>query len=437
MSKDNLIKALKTHYSQSASFTASLGAKDICRQFAGDAWPIASSFIRLAILLSSEEGDKTRPTDKQAEEKDSSHPSLDRSLALERYEDTRAVKTPLELDQLFNPLPEAKDKVEHQIRRKVWILGRAGVGKTTLTQRLAYEWANSEDSDWVNQPRLFKQGAVTATSSADEPIVIWIKLRAFSDYLNCLQETNNLPEKRDKTVLVMQALSMFVIDKLLLTDEINIDELNDKVIQRILQENKTNSLYLLDGYDEIASLADNHPARQVCDYLLSMPWVVVTSRPYADVPDNRKREFRRIEIVGFSKENALRYIEQHFDKQSPTPQQIELTQLVKTNANIQGIAVIPVNMEILCAIAQATIKTADIQRFASLSISDIYLEVLVFIFRRYHQNPANHSSMQKQWDKLNEEDILEDMENRGVLPILSRLAKDLFVKNHYYLMQIH
>ncbi|MFN7098576.1 MAG: hypothetical protein ACK4PR_13635, partial [Gammaproteobacteria bacterium] len=104
--------------------------------------------------------------------------------------------------------------------------------------------------------------------------------------------------------------------------------------------------------------------------------------------------------------------------------------LVNTNANIQGIAVIPVNMEILCAIAgQATTKTTDIQRFASLTISDIYLEVLVFIFRRYHQNTANHSSLQYQWDKLNEEDILADMESRGVLPILSRLAKDLFVKN--------
>ncbi|MFN7098632.1 MAG: NACHT domain-containing protein, partial [Gammaproteobacteria bacterium] len=342
MSKDNLIKALKAHYSQSASLTAPLGAKVICRQFAGGAWPIASSFIRLAILLSSEEGDKTRPTDIQAEGKDNSSPSLDRSLALERYEDIRAVKMPLELDQLFNSLSKAKNRIEHQMRRKVWILGRAGVGKTTLTQRIAYEWANPEDTDWTNKPQLFKSRAVTSISSAGEPIVIWIKLPQLADYLNSLQETNNLPVKRDKTVLAMQALSMFVVDKLLLTDEIDIDELNDKVIQRILQENKDDSLYLLDGYDEIANLADNHPARQVCDYLLGMPWVVVTSRPYADAPNNQKSGFRRLEIVGFSKEDALRYIAQHFYSQSPTPQQIELTQLVKTNANIQGIAVIPV-----------------------------------------------------------------------------------------------
>ncbi|MFN7098471.1 MAG: NACHT domain-containing protein, partial [Gammaproteobacteria bacterium] len=308
----------------------------------------------------------------------------------------------------------------------VWILGRAGVGKTTLTQRIAYEWANPEDSDWTNQPQLFKSGVMLPTAS--EPIVIWVKLRELADYLNCLQAAGNLPLKLDKkTVLVLKTLSLFVAEKLLLADEIDFDELNDKAIQQILQRNKDNSLYLLDGYDEIASLADNHAARQVCDYLLGMPWVVVTSRPYADVPDNQKAQFRRLEIVGFSKEDALRYIAQHFDKQSSTPQQTELTQLVNTNANIQGIAVIPVNMEILCAIAGQA-KT-DIRRFASLSLSDIYLEVLVFIFRRYHQNPANHSSLHEQWDKMNEEDILADMTSRGVLPILSRLAKDLFVNN--------
>ncbi|MFN7098045.1 MAG: NACHT domain-containing protein, partial [Gammaproteobacteria bacterium] len=174
MSKENLIKALKAHYSQSTSLTIPLGAKVICRQFAGGAWPIASSFIRLAILLSSEEGDKTRPTDKQAEGNDSSYPNLDRSLALERYEDIQAVKMPLEINQLFNPLPKAKDRTEHQQRRKVWILGRAGVGKTTLTQRIVYEWANPEDSDWITQPQLFKKEAVTTTSSASEPMVIWI-----------------------------------------------------------------------------------------------------------------------------------------------------------------------------------------------------------------------------------------------------------------------
>ncbi|MFN7096055.1 MAG: hypothetical protein ACK4PR_00625 [Gammaproteobacteria bacterium] len=56
MSKDNFIAALKAHYSQLASISRPLGAKVICRQFAGGVWPIASSFIRLAILLSSEEG---------------------------------------------------------------------------------------------------------------------------------------------------------------------------------------------------------------------------------------------------------------------------------------------------------------------------------------------------------------------------------------------
>ncbi|MFN7097117.1 MAG: NACHT domain-containing protein, partial [Gammaproteobacteria bacterium] len=293
MSKDNLIKALKAHYSQSASISVPLGAKVICRQFAGgDPWPIASSFIRLAILLSSEEGDKNRLNDKQAEEKDSNYPVLDRSLALERYEDIRAVKIPLEIDQLFNPLPKAKSRIEHQIRRKVWILGRAGVGKTTLTQRLAYEWAKPDDTDWTNQLQLFKSGAVTATPSAGEPIVIWIKLRELADYLDKLdlKETKLLDDEAgDGSLLVHEAIILFIRQKVLLVHQ-RIRFTREALSQIINPEESDNILYLLDGYDEIASLADNHPARQVCDYLLGMPWVVVTSRPYADVPDNQKAQ---------------------------------------------------------------------------------------------------------------------------------------------------
>ncbi|MFN7097013.1 MAG: NACHT domain-containing protein, partial [Gammaproteobacteria bacterium] len=224
MSKNNLIAALKAHYAQSASLTAPLGAKTICRQFAGGAWAIASSYIRLAILLSSEEGDKTRLNEQQADEKSNNRHNLDPSLALARYEDIQAVKMPLELDQLFNSIPNAKDRIEHQIRRKVWILGRAGVGKTTLTQRLAYEWANPEDTDWKNQPQLFKSALVTETSSASEPMVIWIKLRELADYLDKLDLGKAKlvdDEAGDGSLLVHEALALFIRQKILLAHQRN------------------------------------------------------------------------------------------------------------------------------------------------------------------------------------------------------------------------
>ncbi|MFN7097587.1 MAG: NACHT domain-containing protein, partial [Gammaproteobacteria bacterium] len=313
MSKDNLIKALKDNY---ASDSVPLGAKVIRRQFAdGAAWPIASSFIRLVILLSSEEGDMTAilgekndnnlnfkgiPPEEhkqklvsrraestnsidspvanrnmtrltEAEEKDSSYPGLDRSLALERYEGIRAVKMPIGLDQLFNPLPQAEDRAEYQPRRKVWILGRAGVGKTTLTQRLAYEWAKPDDTDWTNQPRLFKSEVVTSATS--EPIVIWVKLRELADYLDKLnlKEAKLLDEEAcDNTLLVHEAVVLFIRQKVLLAHQRS--RFTREALGQIVNlEESDNILYLLDGYDEIASLADNHSARQVCDYLLNMP----------------------------------------------------------------------------------------------------------------------------------------------------------------------
>ncbi|MFN7098443.1 MAG: hypothetical protein ACK4PR_12955, partial [Gammaproteobacteria bacterium] len=124
-----------------------------------------------------------------------------------------------------------------------------------------------------------------------------------------------------------------------------------------------------------------------------------------------------------------RYIAQHFDKQSSTSQQTELTQLVKTNANIQGIAVIPVNMEILCIVAEGSEE--DIKDLAEATVTQIYVKLSDFILKRYYEKGLV-GGCYCDWDKNKVQDAMNieaEAEAAGILPCLRLLAKNIFVQS--------
>ncbi len=60
---------------------------------------------------------------------------------LQQYEDIHRPKQPIDLTNLFEPREKADQIIEP---KRLLVLGRAGIGKTTLCRRLAYQWATGE-----------------------------------------------------------------------------------------------------------------------------------------------------------------------------------------------------------------------------------------------------------------------------------------------------
>ncbi|MBY0545362.1 MAG: HEAT repeat domain-containing protein, partial [Gammaproteobacteria bacterium] len=332
-------------------------ARWLVRPIAEKSWPITDSFIQLALLLSAQQGNPAQRDEKKT-------PQDWHELYVNPAEKITQEKKNIAYTQLFRALPKASNPVQ-----KVWIAGAAGSGKSTLMQRLAYEWSmgEKEAAPWL--PERIK-------------CVIWVKLR------------NMLPASPDSAAwwryqeegaharfLPLSSMATYLKEQ-------SWDPLKESYaiassvqdIKTLLQTDKNDILYLVDGYDEIASLPRVDPVQQMFhDFFLKQPWVVVTSRPYYRCPvEHAEQPFRQVELLGFSQANVMAYVDKHFEKKQNHPGYSRLKTLLTEHLKIRGLAHIPVNLEILCAVMSG----GALPDFSGLNTTQLYTQLFVYLMKR-------------------------------------------------------
>ncbi|KAI9926792.1 hypothetical protein MW887_003888 [Aspergillus wentii] len=188
------------------------------------------------------------------------------------------------------------------IPKRILIRGRAGVGKTTLCKKIVHDFIHGKLSSW-NVDR-----------------VLWIPLRKLKGKDN--------PEQ-------------FLIEELLSRNE-DKDVLSTSLRQTIVQP-KTRTLFLLDGFDEIAGeVASNNMLRA----LLNRDNVIVTSRPYALDPYSLNTFDLELETVGFRPDQVKEYVNHVYAEQPNLASDIH--GFVKSHWLIAGLLQIPIQLDALC-----------------------------------------------------------------------------------------
>ncbi len=380
------------------------------RPIAGENWKIADSFINLALLLSQkEENCKDKEKNKNSENTQIEWHDLHVNQAEKVYEN----KQPLHYQELFKPL--AEDEKGRQ-RNKVWLVGAAGSGKTTLAQRIAYDWSISQEQslsisvptlspDIHTEPQISSNSTIPHSSSGSNAcetgnpsnrflghtasaieLVIWIKLRELAADLEKNIEKDNKNDKLtcDITgeILPEKHFSLSFL-RLLTKQRLKIQALGDiDSVTELLETHAKNILYLIDGYDEIASFPPTHAIHVIFMYLLDQPHVLVTSRPYYDIPAAIKNrdEFRRVELLGFGLTDMERYVDKHFNNDTAHPGFLLLKRAIRENLTLRGIGHIPVNLEILCTIIGSGLIQAE--ELDNISVTRLYSHMIGYLIRR-------------------------------------------------------
>ncbi|XP_067016921.1 protein NLRC3-like [Acropora muricata] len=256
----------------------------------------------------------------------------------------------------------------------VLIEGEPGMGKTTYCQKLVYDWASKQCREWDESfPR----------------IDVLLLLR-------CREMKSNL----------WDAIGDQILPK-------RIEPEASKIFFQFLKENPSKVLLVLDGLDE----ADPQKLEMYLELVqkkeLPGCYIVLTSRPEGG---SRVRRYTDtlLEIVGFTPTNAESYIRKYF-KQYKAHLANELILKCWFQAELAELTQNPLNTLLLCVIFE------DLEGVLPNSRTQLYMEIVLFILRRYASKKGSSSRGK---------DLL--LVYRKELMILGRTALDSLRKQELY-----
>ncbi|MCX8567338.1 MAG: HEAT repeat [Glomeribacter sp. 1016415] len=264
-------------------------------------------YINLAIVehkkaRKEEETPKEGEENKPKEEAAQNH--FHRLPSVETIDSNQQKLVPLET--LFDPRELIDGKTA--IPQRILIRGRAGVGKTTLSKKIVYEYTQKaqwrDRFDWL----------------------FWIPLRTLKGKSTC-----------DLVTLFHETYFQ--------------SHPNGQALAKALETHingpaKDKTLFVLDGWDEIAQEWGEHePMSEFLKRLLNQPAVLITSRPYVDLKQAQAMDLE-LETVGFSPENVITYLDNR-DVMTALEAK-EIKHFIQTNTFIQGLVNVPIQLDALC-----------------------------------------------------------------------------------------
>ncbi|CAF4066868.1 unnamed protein product, partial [Rotaria magnacalcarata] len=340
-----------------------------------ESFPIEQSYINLAIVDAKDQQEKEKMLQEQDQKMKEREKQKDFNLEKQHgeiigtYEEIYGHKTSIDVENIFQ---QCKDQI-----KKVLILGRAGIGKSTFCEYVTYQWAKGEL--W-----------------SEYKLVILIPLRM-------LTSSRYPPGKKYSPINLLE-------DEYFLYEDLSAEQ-----IQHFKELCKNHQvLWILDGYDEFAQ---NIPEQleDVFKHVREAQHNILTSRPYAI----RSSYDVKLEITGFTNDNIVKYVEQFFDQitkeiNNDSSETQKLLRFLKSNSSIWGVAHIPVNLELICSLWCNNYWT----KTTVLTITVLYDNIIECQCRRYltRQN-IKHENLRKQtvYDKCNTElQFLEYLAFKGM-----------------------
>ena len=296
---------------------------------------IEQNYINLAIINAKE----------QHEKEERLRDARNTYSGIDIFEEIYGTKTAIDVEDIFKTCKSEE--------KQVLVLGRAGVGKSTFSRYIAYQWAKGS---------LWQQYELLA-------LIPLHRLTA-----------NRYPSSKKYSLIDLVKQEVLQRD---------LTETEETILTEHFDARKT--LWILDGSDEIVQNVPPH-LQVLFEQLLKTPHHIITSRPYM----NTLSYDVQIEITGFTDENILEYVEQFFDQMQDELdkaliQSQTLLRFLKSNSRIWGLAHIPVNLELICCLW----SNNDWPETHHLSTTRLYSEITKWLCRRYlaaHNLPIQNLS---------------------------------------------
>lgn len=362
----------------------------IPRHFHAEPIPVKDGYVRLAIVREAEQIEKMNDLLTSVEQLGSAESGVnlfeDKRLA--SFEQIYGAKKPINVSDIFKP--NKTEKAQGKIPKRLLVLGRAGIGKSTLCQKIVHQWANSEAEETLWEEK----------NQEKFKLVILVPLRNLLDY----PENATLAD-----VILIECVSK---DH---TGQKSISK--DEVLRGLKELEPDDILFVCDGYDEVAGRTT-----QLIEEILAKENVFVTTRPHGInqyLTSNHARPFdRKFENIGFLDEDIEHYIRAFFgDEKENQNHARTLIQFLRAHPNVWGIAHIPINLMLICVAWKDNYNRFNLKEIKRVTMTDLYYGLMVNLGRRYLDK-----HIVKGLNDFTSEDILAHEKCKPVLDVLSELA---------------
>ena len=249
---------------------------------------------------------------------------------------------PIQISQLFEKLHDRRAP------EKVLILGKAGVGKTTLIKQIAKQWAEKE---------------------------LWNDVIEYLFVITLRQ----LQQNREWT------LGNLLLDGLPLTKEEKTAALQH------LRENPSNVMIVEEGLDECNYLDEEDLEREdtketklnsilssvLNNGMLKGAKVIITSRPNDNIPSAACD--RTVELYGFPQESIKKYI--HEFSREDTELENFIRCYLQSNVNLETLCYVPLLCNIICVCLSDMLLT-DSENINTMT--QLYIYAVVYLAKKLH-----------------------------------------------------
>ena len=325
---------------------------------------------------------------------------------------TETPNNSIRLEKIKDIFQPNKD-TENAQPRSILAIGRPGIGKTVMTEKIIRDWANEVDVSYCDKIAfIFKFKWFNNHNQENISLKTFLQfgtLGLSEEYFDHLYE--ELTNDPSKAILIFDGLDEFH------GDPVNCLEQNRKI------PNDCNT----------RMSATNLCIKLIFGDLLKGATVLVTTRPTADDFYSKLDFDRNVEIIGFTPEKIEDYVKQFCKNCKKNDLAPTIWSHIQSSTELSNLCYIPVNCFIVCVTLSGCLMSES-QRTLPTTLTELY-QTAINHFEKYHHRTDDGNDVKKETlrklqqaafcgienDQLvfNEELFDEKLRNSGLVNCLS------------------